>query len=627
MLSMFNNQRADQAAIKVDKTARRLSYVLRSLRIIWTAARGWTSVWVVALVIQGILPAATVYLTKVLVDSVAAAIGAGFTWEVITPVLIPAGLMAAVMLLTQVLGGMLNWIRTAQAELVQDHIKALIHRQAAAVDLEFYETPDYFDHLARANGQADSRSLSILQNLGAVVQNTLTLMSISLLLIPYSIWLPLVLLVSTLPALGIVVKHSRLHHAWWKRTTEKRRWAEYFDQVLTFRFAAAELRIFNLNRFFRESYSAARKELRESRLDLMKRQEIANLGAAAIAFLVTAGTMAWMVWRAVRGLATLGDLALFYSAFHQGQALMRTLLRSMGQLYADSLFLEHLFTFLELEPQVHNAPDPLPAPDKVRRGIEIEDVYFRYPGSEHLALRGLTMSIPAGRTVAVVGPNGGGKSTLLKLLCRFYDPVEGCVKLDGVDIRRFDIDDLWRHISVLFQTYVNYAGTISESIRMSDMYDDVDPERLRAAARTAGAVEVVDALDRGYETILGKQFKNGVDLSEGQFQRLALARTFYRQAPIVLLDEPTSYMDSWAEALWLDRFLRFVEDRTAVVVTHRFTTAMRADLIYVMDEGRVVESGSHADLVERGGLYAASWLSQIQARDDRPSAFEKVPRA
>lgn len=621
MADLLRNKKHILPATKVDDALRRLSYISRALHIIWAAAKGWTIAWAVVLVLQGLLPAAAVYLTKLLVDSVADVVGSGYSWETIQPVLLPAGLMAATLLLTQATGSILGWIRTAQAELVQDEIKARIHQKAAAVDLEFYETSDYFDLLARANGQADSRSLSILQNVGGLLQNTLTLVSIAALLIPYSIWLPLILVISTLPALGIVVRHSRLHHDWWKETTEKRRWTEYYDQVLTMRYSAAELRIFNLNRYFRDAYSKLRKQLRDSRLRLMRRQELANLTAAVVAFFVTGATMAWMVWRAIQGLATLGDLALFYQAFNQGQGLTRTLLRSMGQLYADSLFLEHLFTFLELEPHVTNTSHPLPVPERIHEGIEIEDVSFRYPGSEVLALRGLTLSIPAGKTVAIVGPNGAGKSTLLKLLCRFYDPVAGRVTLEGVDIRDFDVKDLWRHISVLFQTFVNYAGTVSESIRVSDFYNEPDQDRLDVAAQTGGAVDVIKRLEHGFDTILGKQFKNGVDLSEGQFQRLALARTFYRNAPIILLDEPTSFMDSWAEAIWLDRFTKFAKQRTAVVVTHRFTTAMRADLIYVLEEGRVVESGNHNELLERGGLYAASWIAQTQAREtEQPHA-------
>jgi ATP-binding cassette subfamily B protein len=518
------------------------------------------------------------------------------------------------MLLTQVFQGLTSWVRTAQSELVQDHIKALIHEQAATVDLEFYETPAYFDQMSRANSQADSRSMSILQSLGALIQHSATLIAISGLLIPYSIWLPLILLLSTLPALFVVMRHNKYYHTWWRGLTEKRRWLDYFDQLLALRLAAPEIRIFNLNKYLQNEYMTLRKWLREERLGLMRRQVVATFGAGVTALLVTIATLAWMVWRSMNGQATLGDLALFYQAFNQGQSLLRTLLNSVGQLYTDALFLEHLFAFLESEPKVMNPANPKPVPDRLRKGIEIENVSFSYPASAALALKDFSLSIPANKIVAIVGPNGAGKSTLIKLICRFYDPRAGRVTFDGVDIREMNVTELWKRITVMFQYPNNYLGKIGESIRMGDIHaPDDGTTRLDAATEAGGAREIIDELPLGYDTLMGKQFEGGLDLSGGQWQRIALARAFYRQAPLVILDEPTSFMDSWAENEWLDRFCKLVQDRTALIVTHRFTTAMRADLIYVMDRGRVVEFGSHGELLEQNGLYATSWRSQIRA--------------
>lgn len=590
----------------------RLSYLVQALRLIWAAAPAWTVAWAVLLVVQGLLPAVTVYVTKMLVDSVAATLGAGFSMETVRAVAAPAAVIVGVLLLGQVMQGAVGWVRTVQTELIQDHIKQLIHRKAVAVDLEFYDTPDYFDHMARANGQAEARSMSLLTNLGGLLQNAATLVAIAGLLIPYSVWLPLVLLLSTLPALWVVVRHSRLHHAWWKQTTEKRRWVEYYDLVLTSHLTAPEVRIFALAGHFQNAYANLRRKLRESKLRLLRNQNTANFGAGILAFLVTGGVLGWMLTRAWQGAATLGDLALFYQAFNQGQGLMRTMLTSMGQLYSDTLFLEHLFTFLRLQPTVRDPDEPLPVPQQLRHGIAIKNVSFRYPGSEQLALDRFDLFIPAGKTVAIVGANGAGKSTLVKLLCRFYDPVAGCVEIDGVDIRAMRIEDLWRQTTVLFQSHVNYAGTVAENIAMGEA-EQPDAERIEQATQAGIAETIIARLPNGYDTMLGKQFRGGMELSLGQWQRLAIARAFYRRAPIVLLDEPTSAMDSWAETLWLKRLRKAVEGRTAVIVTHRFTTAMRADLICVMDGGRVVEVGSHDELLARGGLYAASWAAQTRA--------------
>ena len=611
-------------AVPRDDLRERIGNLVGVLRLVWDASRPWTIAWGALLLIQGVLPAAVVYLTKLLVDGIAAVVGVGYSWENLSPLLVPAGLMAGVMLLREVLTGAVAYVRLAQSELIQDHAKKLIHEKAGSIDLEYFETPEYHDEMARATQQSQTRSVSVLESIGGLVQNTITLLAIAGMLIAYSFWVPVALLLSTIPALLVVVRHQRRHHEWWKGTTEKRRWADYYDLVLTIRQFAAELRIFALNRHFQGSYRSLRKELREGQLRLMRQQSTARLAAGLIAFVFTGVVMGWMVWRLMNGAATLGDLALFYAAFSQGQALMRTLLSSVGQLHGDALFLRHLFSFLSFRSRMPDRPDPIAPPATLAHGIEVRGVGFRYPGSRQLALKDLDLDIPAGRIVAIVGPNGAGKSTLLKLLCRFYDPESGSVRLDGVDLRDMRSDQLWRRMSVLFQDFVNYAGTVAESITMGDLFSAHSRERLEAAATAGGALDVVERLPKGFDTVLGKQFQGGCDLSAGQFQRVALSRALYRDAPIVLLDEPTSYMDSWAEAEWLDRFCEGMRGRTAVVVTHRFTTAMRADVIYVLDQGRVAESGNHQELLAQDGLYARSWKAQVRAGQAQEIATEPV---
>jgi ATP-binding cassette subfamily B protein len=335
-----------------------------------------------------------------------------------------------------------------------------------------------------------------------------------------------------------------------------------------------------------------------------------------------------MVWQVLQGLASLGDLALFYQAFTRGQNLMRSLLRNVGQIYSNSLFLGNLFEFLELEPQIVDPPKPLPASSTLKEGIHLRRIRFRYPGSERVVLHDFDLTIPAGQIVAIVGANGAGKSTLLKLLCRFYDPEAGSIELDGIDIRHLSLDELHRQITVLFQLPVFYHATAGLNIAIGDLKASPSAVQIEAAARSAGAHEFIARLPRGYDTLLGKWFADGTELSGGEWQRIALARAFLRQAPIVVLDEPTSFMDSWAEAKWLARFRTLVEGRTAIVITHRFTTAMQADMIHVMDEGQIVESGSHAELSAQAGLYAQSWRTQMQAGSDLDDRFRgnaKVP--
>ena len=609
-----------------------LTYLPQTLRLIWAAARGWTLAWTVLLVVQGLLPAATVYLTRLLVDSLVAVLDAGASWENVRSTLFPAASMAGVMLLMQVLQSVMEWLRTAQSELIRDHLSALVHEKSTAVDLAYFESPEYHDRLYRARNDLNSRPLALLENGGSLLQSGITLVAMAAILIPYGLWLPLVLLAGTLPAFYVVLRFNRRYHRWWEQTTPDRRWTQYYDTMLTVASVAAEVRLFDLGPHFQSAYQALRRRLRTERIRLTKERGLARLGAGVVAVSISGAAMAWMVWQAFLGRMTLGDLALFYQAFNRGQSLLRSLLGNVGQIYENTLFLGNLFEFLALEPEIADPPKPIPAPATLlKEGIRFQQVTFRYPGSEQAVLQDFDFSIPAGKVVAIVGANGAGKTTLVKLLCRFYDPEVGCIELDGNDIRNLSVEELRRMITVLFQFPVPYIASAAENIAMGDLAAAPDAAEIEAAARSAGAHEFITRLPRGYDTLLGKWFADGTELSGGEWQRLALARAFLRRARIMILDEPTSFMDSWAEVDWFDRFRELANGRTAIFITHRFTIAKRADVIHVIDNGQIVESGSHDELLARGGLYAQSWTAQMQASaiPPDPDAVEStlVPQA
>jgi len=517
-------------------------------------------------------------------------------------------------LVTSTIQGVVVWIRTVQSELLQDYISSIIHEKSVAADLGFYESSDYHDRLERARTDASNRSLSLLENSGSLLQNSITLLGMAAVLIPYGAWLPLALFASMIPALTVVLHSNREYHHWWRQTTQERRWTQYYDMMLTHDTVAAELRLFNLGNYFQSSYKKLRQRLVRERLRLIKNQSLARLVAGAGSLLVTAGAMALIVWQALQGKLSLGDLALFYQVFSRGQALMSTLLGNVGQIYTNSLFLGNLFEFLSVEPQIQDPPEPIPIPPVLQAGIRFCNITFRYPGSDRTSLKNFNLTIPAGKIVAIVGDNGAGKSTLVKLLCRFYDPECGCVELDGINLRELSIEQLRRSLTVLFQFPINYHATVQESIAKGDLEANPSDADIEAAARSAGAHEIITRLPQGYDTLLGKWFANGTNLSGGELQRIALARAFLRRAQIIILDEPTSAMDSWAELEWLKRFRTLANGRTAVVITHRFTLAMRADIIHVMRNGQIVESGNHDQLLAQGGLYAQSWKAQTQLR-------------
>lgn len=601
---------------KLRKALAQLPYLPRALGLVWAVARPWTIAWAVLLVLQGLLPAAVVYLTKLVVDGLIITLNAGSSWQNVRAVLILIMALGAIMLLMEVARSAIGWIRTVQAELLQDRINDLIHTKSVAADLAFYEFPDYYDHLHRARAEASYRPVALLENLGSLLQNGVTLIAMGAILIPLGPWLSLALLVSTLPAMVVVVRYALVEYQWRLRTTADERRTWYYDWLMTAAEAAAELRLFGLGKHFQFAYQTLRQRLRTERLQLARRQSLAELSASMVALLITGAALAWMVWKALHGLITLGDLALIYAAFNQGQRLMRTLLEDVGQLYANSLFLSNLFEFLALQPLIlEPLPEKAKTPSGLDEKIRFRQVSFRYPDSQRRALHDFSLTIPARQIVAIVGPNGAGKSTLIKLLCRFYDPESGEIEIDGTDVRAIPTAHLRRLITVLFQQPVHYNATVGENIEYGDLESEPTQEEIETAVIAAGAEEIIFRLPDGYRSLLGKWLTGGTELSVGEWQRVALARAFLRRAPIIILDEPTSALDPWAEADWLERFRELAVDRTAIVITHRFTTAMHADIIHVMERGRIVESGSHEQLLEQNGLYAESWTRQMNARE------------
>jgi len=585
-------------------------YLPQAFRLVRQAAGGLIFIWLVLLLVQGLLPVAAVYLTRSLVDGIATMVGAGGGWEAMMP-LLPAGVaMALVLTSIEVLQGIGNVLRTAQSERVQDHVHALIHEQAMRLDLSFYDDPGYYDQLHRARIDALSRPAALIENAAALLQNLITLAAMGGVLLTFGIWIPLLLAFSTLPALLVVLRHTIRFHHWRVRNTMAFRKTSYYDIMLTEREAAAEMRLFGLGPHFRALFQHLRKRLRREQVQLARSEEAAQAAVAIIGLASMSGALAWMGFQALKGAVGLGGLALFYQAFYQGQRMMRSLLGSAGEIYRNIMFLENLFEFLALKPRISSPEKPLPHPG-LRNVLKIENITFCYPGTDRPALDRFSLCIPAGQITALVGENGAGKTTLIKLICRFYDPEKGRLLIDGTDIRDISLPALQQRITVLFQEPVAYHDTVFNNIAFGDIDGNPGMDQIEAAARASGADAPISRLPDAFEAVLGKWF-GGAELSSGEWQRLALARAFLRNAELIILDEPTSAMDSWAEADWLQRFRQLVAGRTALIITHRFTTALQADVIHVMHRGRIVESGSHEELLAARGRYETSWTRQMR---------------
>lgn len=609
----------------------------RSFSLIWKASSHYTVFWCVLLVIEGILPGLLVYLTKHLVDSLVLALNSHGVWEEIRPAIFFASATAIIMLFSNAADSALEIVQTAQADIIQDYVKSLIHDKCAVVDIADYESHQYHDQLEQAISDGANRPLSLLESTGGLIQNGITLLVMGGLLIQYNVWLPLVLLISTLPAFVIILRYDREYHRWWRGTTSQRRWIQYFDLMLTNNYPAAEVRLFNLNFYLQSRYQKLRKELRIERLSQTRRLGIAKFFSGVFALLILAAVIGWMGWKALLGALTLGDLALFYQAFNRGQGVVKTLFGSLGKIIKDSLFLSVLFEFLDSKSNITDPPSPAAMPQNLKEGIRLRNVTFGYPDTNKLVFEDFSLFIPAGKAVAIVGENGSGKTTLIKLLCRFYDPQSGSIEFDGIDIRKFRVREHLRSITTIFQMPLRHQAKANESIAMGDIAAAASVGEIESAAEGSGAHDFILRLPDKYDTLLGRAHDKGAELSGGEWQRLALARAYFRKAPVVLLDEPTSFMDSWAESDWFQRFRDLTENQTSLIITHRFTIAMRADIIFVMDKGKVVESGAHSELIKLDGSYAKSWKEQMRAAEipdeienkyeiikDNPASLESV---
>ena len=595
---------------------RQFTCVLRTIQLIWISTRGWSILWLALLVALGTLPVATVTWMKHLVDSLVTGIRAGGNWSAMQPVAWYGGLIIGAALLMELLLSVLEGVRTLQSELLQDYTSARIHQKSVEVDMSFYESPGYYDSLYRARDEAGTRPALLVEHLGAVIQNTISVVILTILIAAYTPWMVLAMVLSALPAFFVVAQYNWQVHQWWRESTAERRWIQYYDQKFTAPAAAAEMRLFGLGPYFQGAYEKLRCALRSQRLKMVRRQGVSRVLAAMAGLAVVGGALSWIGWRTFHGSATLGDLTFFYQAIVGGQSFTRIITSSLSQVYGNSLFLGEFFAFLDLKPEIVSSSDPVTFPVALKHGIEFQNVTFSYPGSERTALNGFDLRVPAGKIVAIVGPNGAGKSTLIKLLCRFYDPTGGRILLDGVDLREFSLGDLRANLSVLFQSPVAYDASVRDNIAVGDVRSSHDQAAIEAAAVSAGIHETISGLPRGYETLLGKSFADGTDLSGGEWQRVAMARAFLRQSPLILLDEPTSFMDSWAELEWFDRLRDLAKGRTTMMITHRFTIAMRADWIQVMKDGQIIECGTHDMLLRRNGFYAQSWRDQVEASEE-----------
>jgi ATP-binding cassette, subfamily B, bacterial len=577
------------------------------LRLIWETSHSLTIANVVLRLVRAVLPVALLFVGKLIIDEVILlASRGGDTDRLITLIAIELGIAV----LSDVMGRVVSLVDALLSEKFVNITSVRLMEHAAQLDLEDFEDSELQDQLDRARRQTMGRSMLMTQLLGQA-QDVVTIITFAAGLIAYAPWLILLLGVALVPAFIGEAHFNAASYTLNHTRTPERREIDYVRQTAASVETAKEVKIFALNAFLIERYRMLAGSFYETNKALAMRRAFWGSVLTTIGTLGYYVAYGYLAWGALRGELTIGDLTFLAGSFRRLRTLLEGLLTGFSQLAGQALYLDDLFSFFLIEPEIVSRPGAIPFPQPMREGFRFEGVGFRYPGAERWAVRNLTFTLHAGEVLALVGENGAGKTTLVKLLARLYDPDEGQILLDGRDLRDYDLASLRANIGVIFQDFVRYHMTAAENIAVGRIEAANDRERIEHAARRSLADDVIRRLPDGYDQIIGKRFRKGVELSGGEWQKVAIARAYMRDAQLLILDEPTAALDARAEFEIFQRFRELSEGKTAVLISHRFSSVRMADRILVMAEGEVEASGTHEELLAAGGRYAE--LFELQA--------------
>ncbi len=594
-----------------------LENISKAFRLIWQAHPASTIGMALVTLVMASLPAAQAWAGKLIVDGVVVNIGkVGFDganlMAVLQPVLPYLGLEFALVTIGAVLSQGRTLLEHILHARLSHNINSAIIRKSLALDLRFFENAEFYDKLQNARQQADRRALSILNNTFTIGQNVITLASFIVLLFAFSPWIALLLLGAAVPLFIAQTHFSELNFRLLTWRAPEARKMGYLERLLTSDDSAKEIKLFGLGEPLLKRYVDMFWKFYREDESLSRRRSLISVGFGILTSLSFYVAYGWIVLRTLTGSITLGSMTLYLSVFRQSQGTFQGLLYNISQLYESALFMSNLYGYLELESEMNASDKTRLVPRPVSQGIEFRDVSFKYPNKPEWALRNVSLKIGPGEKIALVGANGAGKTTFIKLLTRLYDPTEGQILLDGVDLREYNLDDLRTRIGVIFQDFVRYMMSARENIGFGQIDALDDQARIEIAAEKGGADEVIDELPLGYETMLGSWFDDGRQLSGGQWQKVALGRAFMRDAEVLVLDEPTAALDAEREYEIFQRFRTLTEGRIAILISHRFSTVRMADRIAVFEHGGMTELGTHIELLEKAGTYAKLFNMQAE---------------
>src|SRR5256884_861954 len=589
-----------------------LQYVPPLVRLVFQTHRRYTIAILVLPAIRSLIPVAVLWIGKLIIDGVVAGVDtvrAGGTpdwWHLAGLVGLELGIAAV----GEGLARLSSLLESLLGDLFANRLSVRLMQHAATLDLAQFEDAETYDHLERARRQTVGR-IGLFALLLSTAQDLITLISLASVLLVQLPWLLLLLTIAVLPAFLGEAHFASLGYSLLFSWTPVRRLLDYLRYAGASDESAKEVKLFGLSKFLVGRYADLSDKFYQENKKLAVRGNIVST------LLVTLGTLGYygayvvIIYRTVLGVFSIGTLTFLAGSFRQSRDLIQRVLLALSQIYEQSLYLSDLFTFFDVRPTVVSQPGARAVPRPIRSGFQFENVGFRYPGSQRWAVRHLSFTFEPHERIALVGENGAGKTTLVKLLARLYDPDEGHILLDGVDLRDYDLNSLRKNIGVIFQDFVRYDFVLKENIGVSQVEALEDDARVREAARRSLADSVASRLTKGYDQMLGRRFDGGVELSGGERQKVALGRAFIPDAPVLILDEPTASLDARAEYEVFLRFAELTKGRMAVLISHRFSTVRMADRILVLQGGELIDQGTHEELVARGGLYAE--LFSLQA--------------
>lgn len=582
-------------------------YFKEILRPIWKKKPHYLLLFLVLNLIQPILAVIAIYLTKIIINDFTKIAILKQEFDISFNTIIISIIYLLIIVLNSPLSALIMWFQSYYSEAIKETTIKQIHDKTTSLELMYFEKQEYYDIVYQASKDSLFRPTSIINTSAVLINRLLTLLSLMFLLLSLAPWLLLVITLSAIPLIWINSAQSRKYVSLLTELSSPKRLLEYYHRILTEREAAVEIRSFRLVTFFRERHNSLMEDLRDKQLRIWLKQLQVNIITAVIEWLVLISVLAWMGVSFIANRLTIGDIYILYQVFRQIQQGANDIIRYSNILYIDLMMLRNLFALFEMLPSTKSKlKTHLPA---LENKIEIRGVSFKYPNSPRPIFDSLSLIIPAKKVVAIIGDNGAGKTTLIKLLCRFFEPTKGEILWDKQPLADFDPSSIWQQIALMPQHPYQFNDTLYNNIvigNLNRMGSDVTPEM-----KIAGVDQIIEHLAQAEHTFLGKQF-GGTDLSGGQWQRIALARTLLAQRNFYILDEPTSAMDKWMEQDWLTHLNAIRQDKTIIIITHRFTTARAADHIFVFRDGKVIEEGSHEDLLVQKGYYAKAWSNQIK---------------